>query len=206
MGRSYTCHGVCEAGYQIVNNFTCEGNRWMRGRWSSEISFELNTDIDECLNNSICGPNGTCTNLIPSYECTCANGYRFNGTTCIGERFTSTLDGQYFMRCIHEFLKILTNVLNLTRTVFLLLGVISLKDARTRWVLSIVLVSMISWWAVNVFVSIAKVHAWSWYVKSDWLVSVNSTGCTNNTCQIGNETICINGTTLMNGTCVGKSK
>lgn len=32
-------------------------------------------DVDECTDANICGPNGTCMNLVPGFSCTCGSGY-----------------------------------------------------------------------------------------------------------------------------------
>ena len=42
------------------------------------------TDIDECETNNG-GCEGTCTNSVPSYECSCDEGYRLsdNAHSCV---------------------------------------------------------------------------------------------------------------------------
>ena len=48
-------------------------------------TFPSCTDIDECENSSIvCGLNATCTNNLGSYECSCDEGYRVDGISCVG--------------------------------------------------------------------------------------------------------------------------
>ena len=45
------------------------------------------TDIDECtVDPTICGPGGSCTNTVGTYECSCADGYNGGGTAypCYG--------------------------------------------------------------------------------------------------------------------------
>ena len=42
------------------------------------------TDVDECVQQSPCGPNATCANTPGSYTCACNEGYTGDGTTCTG--------------------------------------------------------------------------------------------------------------------------
>ena len=45
----------------------------------------LCVDINECtLDPNRCGANGICVNTIGSFYCTCASGYSWNGTACVG--------------------------------------------------------------------------------------------------------------------------
>ena len=43
-------------------------------------------EIDECaLQQDNCDVNAICTDTTDSFECTCKDGYKGNGTSCIGE-------------------------------------------------------------------------------------------------------------------------
>ena len=45
------------------------------------------TDIDECQEMKIsCQSHSRCVNSIGSYKCVCNQGFRKNGTQCLGER------------------------------------------------------------------------------------------------------------------------
>lgn len=41
-------------------------------------------DVDECLDDSTCGSNADCTNVIGSFMCNCSQGYTGDGFTCEG--------------------------------------------------------------------------------------------------------------------------
>ena len=43
------------------------------------------TDNDECLDDSPCDANATCTNTLGSFDCSCNTGYDGDGVTCISE-------------------------------------------------------------------------------------------------------------------------
>ena len=47
------------------------------------------SDIDECVSKP-CDTNGTCTNSVGSYNCTCKKGFTGDGTTCAGNLITNT--------------------------------------------------------------------------------------------------------------------
>ena len=42
-------------------------------------------DTNECLQNSTCHPNATCTNAEGSFICTCNIGYNGDGIACNGK-------------------------------------------------------------------------------------------------------------------------
>ena len=44
----------------------------------------LYVDVNECLDNSTCGSNADCTNVIGSFICNCSLGYTGDGFTCEG--------------------------------------------------------------------------------------------------------------------------
>ena len=45
------------------------------------ILWDIFTDIDECtVDDTICGPGGSCTNTVGSHECSCDDGYEGGGT------------------------------------------------------------------------------------------------------------------------------
>ena len=41
-------------------------------------------DINECVTESSCDPNASCTNMPGSFTCECNAGYRGDGNTCYG--------------------------------------------------------------------------------------------------------------------------
>lgn len=47
------------------------------------------TNIDECLNSSICPLNSNCTDSPGSYSCDCIAGYSLAGGQCVGKSFCS---------------------------------------------------------------------------------------------------------------------
>ena len=51
----------------------------------SKIFFSI--EIDECL-PAPCENNGTCTDLLNGYNCTCDTGYE--GDTCADSKYTCT--------------------------------------------------------------------------------------------------------------------
>ncbi|XP_044161099.1 latent-transforming growth factor beta-binding protein 4 isoform X1 [Bufo gargarizans] len=53
---SYKCITDCEPGYQLSPSGDC-------------------TDINECLNKTVCGEHALCLNLVGSYQCLCDQGY-----------------------------------------------------------------------------------------------------------------------------------
>ena len=49
------------------------------------------SDINECeLAQDDCDSNATCHNVVGSFMCTCNSGFEGNGTTCIGEKQTTS--------------------------------------------------------------------------------------------------------------------
>ena len=44
-------------------------------------------DIDECVTQSLCHGNASCTNTLGSFMCACDPGYTGDGLTCSGECF-----------------------------------------------------------------------------------------------------------------------
>ncbi|CAJ0956013.1 unnamed protein product [Ranitomeya imitator] len=57
---SYKCISDCEPGYQLSSSGDC-------------------TDIDECLNKTVCGEHALCLNLAGAYQCLCDQGYEGRG-------------------------------------------------------------------------------------------------------------------------------
>ncbi|KAE8585611.1 hypothetical protein XENTR_v10021376 [Xenopus tropicalis] len=53
---SYRCISDCEPGYQLSSSGDC-------------------TDINECLNKTVCGDHAMCHNLAGTYQCLCDQGY-----------------------------------------------------------------------------------------------------------------------------------
>ena len=50
-----------------------------------KIKITILVDIDECPEASDdCDDNAECVNSVPSYNCTCYDGYEGNGTFCEG--------------------------------------------------------------------------------------------------------------------------
>ena len=48
------------------------------------VTVILFLDINECDNTSLCSENGTCKNIIGSFQCRCDTGFNGNGTHCEG--------------------------------------------------------------------------------------------------------------------------
>ena len=44
----------------------------------------LSTDVDECVDDSLCDVNAVCHNTEGSYTCQCGEGYFGSGTQCEG--------------------------------------------------------------------------------------------------------------------------
>lgn len=42
------------------------------------------TDLDECDDLDVCGPQQTCENTADGYNCKCAEGYAVSGKNCTG--------------------------------------------------------------------------------------------------------------------------
>ena len=45
------------------------------------------TNLNECLNETICGDHATCVDLPGSFRCDCVDGYFYmneDNTTCVG--------------------------------------------------------------------------------------------------------------------------
>lgn len=67
----------------------------LRADWGQRIHVALvhspdsalSADVNECLNNEICSPNGECLNSHGSYFCICAPGFSnvAGGVSCQGE-------------------------------------------------------------------------------------------------------------------------
>ena len=79
---SYTCS--CNPGFS-GDGFNCNGKKNNYSINDLKIFFVW-TDIDECStgnNNCARAPNGTCTNTIGSYNCSCNPGYTGDGRTCV---------------------------------------------------------------------------------------------------------------------------
>ena len=49
------------------------------------IHCHLFLDINECSTYNKCGYNARCTDTIGSYTCTCNNGYKMRGSSCVGK-------------------------------------------------------------------------------------------------------------------------
>eukprot|EP00731_Ephydatia_muelleri_P031789 Em0023g296a len=72
----------------VVSSLSSTSNVAIPGLWVYKVdgSTILSGDVDECfLGISACAlaPNGTCTNTIGSYNCSCNPGYTGDGRTCV---------------------------------------------------------------------------------------------------------------------------
>ena len=82
---SYQCS--CNAGFS-GDGYSCQGRGkgWDRIQQIVELWFGC-TDVNECslngTNNCARPPNGTCTNTIGSFLCSCNYGYSGDGRTCV---------------------------------------------------------------------------------------------------------------------------
>ena len=47
-------------------------------------NLHLLTDIDECTTETVCDPNGLCTNTEGSFGCQCSFGFVGDGFQCFG--------------------------------------------------------------------------------------------------------------------------
>ena len=54
-------------------------------------SHNLFLDVDECVEQSPCDQNATCTNTPGAYMCTCNEGFTGNGATCTGRKKLSVI-------------------------------------------------------------------------------------------------------------------
>ena len=73
-------------GSSIVPGGGCGHRRHCFYIWMCPSLLSLIVDVDECLLGiSTCAraPNGTCTNTIGSYLCSCNPGYSGDGRTCV---------------------------------------------------------------------------------------------------------------------------
>ena len=62
------------------------------------LQYLLFLDIDECATNTNnCDINATCKNTVGSFTCSCNDGFKSNGSTCIG-------NPNYCLRFENEFL------------------------------------------------------------------------------------------------------
>ncbi|XP_048837128.1 latent-transforming growth factor beta-binding protein 4 isoform X49 [Brienomyrus brachyistius] len=73
---SYYCVTICEPGYAVSHSGEC-------------------MDINECVNETICGEHTFCQNLIGTYQCMCNQGYKAtdNGKGCEDENECETIQG-----------------------------------------------------------------------------------------------------------------
>ncbi|XP_072557574.1 latent-transforming growth factor beta-binding protein 4 isoform X3 [Paramormyrops kingsleyae] len=73
---SYYCVTICEPGYTVSVSGEC-------------------MDINECVNETICGEHSFCQNLIGTYQCMCNQGYKAtdNGKGCEDENECETIQG-----------------------------------------------------------------------------------------------------------------
>ena len=60
----------------------------------------VTTDVDECVLQSPCDSNATCTNTPGSYTCVCNEGYTGDGVTCTGTYYVCTLHTSCFVDCV----------------------------------------------------------------------------------------------------------
>eukprot|EP00731_Ephydatia_muelleri_P031793 Em0023g300a len=82
-----TSYDLPGSGTAVVSSLSSTSNVAIPGLWVYKVdgSTILSGDVDECLLGiSVCAlaPNGTCTNTIGSYNCSCNPGYTGNGRTC----------------------------------------------------------------------------------------------------------------------------
>lgn len=56
------------------------------------------TDIDECVNNTVCDSHGFCDNTAGSFRCLCYQGFRApqDGQGCVGE-FLDFFPNMFYM-------------------------------------------------------------------------------------------------------------
>ncbi|XP_065193055.1 fibrillin-2-like [Sycon ciliatum] len=99
----------CLAGYEAVTHTICQD--------IDECSTSFNSSSSNATGVNNCSVNAICTNTAGCYECTCLNGYRGNGVTCLDENecsdgphqcalLTATCyntNGSYTCECIHGF-------------------------------------------------------------------------------------------------------
>ena len=103
-GDGMTCNGGCNIAYTVcrfkqVRVVNSSGKCWpglevkvcCHNRHQHSLSGMSNkwctlppTDVNECVAESTCDPNASCTNTFGSFTCGCNTGYRGDGTTCNG--------------------------------------------------------------------------------------------------------------------------
>uniref|UniRef100_A0A3Q3N141 Latent-transforming growth factor beta-binding protein 4 n=1 Tax=Mastacembelus armatus TaxID=205130 RepID=A0A3Q3N141_9TELE len=73
---SYHCLTSCEPGYQVSQSGEC-------------------VDVNECMNNTVCGDHAFCQNLVGTYLCVCDQGFTTttDGKACVDEDECVTLPG-----------------------------------------------------------------------------------------------------------------
>ncbi|KAJ7990338.1 hypothetical protein DPEC_G00299260 [Dallia pectoralis] len=73
---SYRCFTSCEPGYRVTRTGEC-------------------VDINECANETVCGENAYCQNLIGTFQCMCDRGYTAtgDGKACVDENECVTMQG-----------------------------------------------------------------------------------------------------------------
>ncbi|XP_053176279.1 latent-transforming growth factor beta-binding protein 4 [Scomber japonicus] len=73
---SYQCLTSCEAGYQVSSSGRC-------------------ADVNECVNQTVCGAHAVCQNLEGTYLCVCDRGFTStaDGKACVDEDECVTLPG-----------------------------------------------------------------------------------------------------------------
>ena len=60
-------------------------------------------DTNECLQNSTCHPNATCTNIEGSYICMCETGFDGDGFTCNGKKTKMEMGSCKEIAMMNEF-------------------------------------------------------------------------------------------------------
>eukprot|EP00731_Ephydatia_muelleri_P031707 Em0023g214a len=83
-----TSYDLAGSGTAVVSSLSSTSNVAIPGLWVYKVdgSTILSGDVNECSREfppCARAPNGTCTNTIGSYNCSCNPGYTGDGSTCV---------------------------------------------------------------------------------------------------------------------------